>query len=104
MRTGWRGIWSLVVKKVSKMTNSFTRGSGMDSVPGAQPYPLGEIASIGLHQPNAGFHDTRWPKVIADPIQGSRHHNFQAPRVVRGSFTVSRVARPTLRIRISTAR
>jgi hypothetical protein len=71
---------------------------------GGSTISLGEIASIGLHQPNAGFHDTRWPKVIADPIQGSRRHNFQAPRVVRGSFTVSRVARPTLRIRISTAR
>jgi hypothetical protein len=37
---------------------------------------LGKILRVTVHSPKVGFCDSRWPEVIADPIQCSRSYNF----------------------------
>jgi hypothetical protein len=60
---------------------------------------LGEIASITLHRPHMRFHNIRWPKVIADPSQGSCRRIFKALRVVGGSLAIFRIAELALTVR-----
>jgi hypothetical protein len=103
-RTGCGGIWSLAVKKVFEH-NIFVRSGlqhGLRTEGSA--ISLGEIASVGLHRPDTGFRNTQRPNVVADPSQGSRHRNVQAPKIVGGSFIVSRVAKMALAVRIGTTR